>query len=274
MVMRPFALRRQDHVNRSRACRPRLERMESRTVLSPPTVTGVVPTSGPEAGGTSVTISGTNFTTATTVDFGTMAVSSFDVVNDTTITTDSPAATAPGAVDVTVSNPDGTSPTSPADQFTYTAAAAPVVTGLSPTSGPEAGGTLVSITGSGFTGATAVDFGTTAATNVTVVNRQLDHGGQPGGNGHRGRDGDDAGGHIGHFSGRSVHLHGGRRAGRDGPEPNQRPGGRRHAGDDHRQRVHRRDGGRLRHHGGDECHRGQSTTRSRPTARRERARWT
>jgi IPT/TIG domain len=46
----------------------------------------------------------------------------------------------------------------------------PTVTGLSPTIAPAAGGTLVTITGTGFTGATAVDFGTTAATNVTVVN--------------------------------------------------------------------------------------------------------
>jgi hypothetical protein len=46
----------------------------------------------------------------------------------------------------------------------------PTVKGLSPTIAPAAGGTLVTITGTGFTGATAVDFGTTAATNVTVVN--------------------------------------------------------------------------------------------------------
>ena len=89
------------------------------------------------------------------------------MVNDTTITATSPAGTS--TVDVTVTTPGGTSATSPADQFTYTAAVAPTVTGLSPTSGPEAGGTLVTITGTGFTGATAVDFGTTAATGVTVV---------------------------------------------------------------------------------------------------------
>ena len=90
------------------------------------------------------------------------------MVNDTTITADSPAGT--GTVDVTVTTPLGTSPVTQADQFTYTAVAAPTVTGLSPTSGPATGGTLVTITGAGFTGATAVDFGTTAATNVNVVN--------------------------------------------------------------------------------------------------------
>ena len=46
---------------------------------------------------------------------------------------------------------------------------APTVTNISPNSGPAAGGTLVTITGTNFTGPTAVDFGTIAATNVTVV---------------------------------------------------------------------------------------------------------
>ena len=131
-----------------------------------PAVTGLSPTSGPVAGGTLVTITGTGFTGATAVDFGTTAATDVTVVNDTTITADSPAGT--GVVDVTVTTPGGTSATSAADQFTYVVA--PAVTGLSPTSGPAAGGTLVTITGTGFTGATAVDFGTTAATNVTVVN--------------------------------------------------------------------------------------------------------
>ena len=139
------------------------------TIAAAPTVTGLSPTSGPAAGGTSVTITGTSFTGATVVDFGTTAATDVTVVNSTTITADSPAGT--GTVNVTVTTPVGTSATSTADQFTYTAiAAAPTVTGLSPTSGPAAGGTLVTITGTSFTGATVVDFGTTAATDVTVVN--------------------------------------------------------------------------------------------------------
>ena len=40
-------------------------------------------------------------------------------------------------------------------------------------------------------------------------------------------------------------------AGGHGPEPDQRSDGRRHVGDDHRHRLHRRDGGRLRHDAGD-----------------------
>ena len=51
----------------------------------------------------------------------------------------------------------------------FAAAALPVVNSLSPTTGPAAGGTNVVITGTGFTGASAVKFGTLAATEFTVV---------------------------------------------------------------------------------------------------------
>ena len=122
-------------------------------------------------------------------------------------------------------HPGGTSPTSAADQFTYTAA--PAVTGLSPTSGPAAGGTSVTITGTGFTGATAVDFGTTAATSYTVVSNTDDHGHQPGGHRHRGRHRDHPGRHVGHLARRSVHLTA--RSDGHGREPDQRSGGRRHS---------------------------------------------
>jgi autotransporter-associated beta strand protein len=137
------------------------------TTAAAPTVTGISPNSGPPAGGTSVTITGTNFTGATAVNFGTTAATGVMVVSATTITATSPAGT--GVVDVTVTTPAGTSATSAADQFTFTAVAAPTVTGISPTTGPATGGTPVTITGTNFTGATAVNFGTIAATGVTVV---------------------------------------------------------------------------------------------------------
>lgn len=51
----------------------------------------------------------------------------------------------------------------------YSATAVPVVNGLSPATGPAAGGTDVVITGSGFTGVTAVKFGTLAATKFVFI---------------------------------------------------------------------------------------------------------
>jgi hypothetical protein len=65
-----------------------------------------------------VTITGTNFTGATAVHFGTTSATTFTVGSDTSITATSPAGTA-GTVNVTVTTPSATSATSAGDQFTY-----------------------------------------------------------------------------------------------------------------------------------------------------------
>ena len=134
------------------------------TYVPAPVVTLISPTSGPATGGTSVTITGSNLENATAVDFGTS--------NPGTVTADAPGSitvTSPsgsGTPDVTVTTPGGTSATSANDVFTYIPA--PTVTSLSPGGGPAAGGTSVTITGTNFTGETAVKFGTVAATGVVV----------------------------------------------------------------------------------------------------------
>src|SRR5262249_7946025 len=54
------------------------------------------------------------------------------------------------------------------DKFTYVASAGPpVVTGISPNSGP--GGTVVTITGTGLTGATSVGFGGAGSVGAIVT---------------------------------------------------------------------------------------------------------
>jgi hypothetical protein len=128
-----------------------------------PTVSKVEPNTGSAAGGTSVTITGTGFTGATAVKFGSNSAASFTVASPTSITAVSPAGS--GTVDVTVTGPAATSPTSTADQFTYEPL---TVTKVEPNRGPPGGGTTVTITGTGFTGATAVHFGTVSATSFTV----------------------------------------------------------------------------------------------------------
>ncbi|SDL84989.1 Uncharacterized protein YhjY, contains autotransporter beta-barrel domain [Janthinobacterium sp. OK676] len=131
----------------------------------PPTITGVSPASGPTTGGTSVTITGTGFTGATAVKFGATNATGYTVNSATQITATAPAGSA-GTVNVTVTTAGGTSATGAANQFTYIPA--PTVTSISPTAGPTAGGTSVTITGTGLTGTTAVTFGATAATGFTV----------------------------------------------------------------------------------------------------------
>jgi hypothetical protein len=131
-------------------------------VVPAPTITNVEPHSGPAAGGTSVTITGTGFTGATAVEFGATTAASFKVNSDTSITAASPPGTE--MVFVTVTTPDGTSAISPADLFTY----GPTVSKEEPNHGSPSGGTTVTITGTGFTGATAVKFGSTNAASFTV----------------------------------------------------------------------------------------------------------
>jgi hypothetical protein len=103
-----------------------------------------------------VTIYGTGFTNATGVSFGSTAAASFTINNDNSITAIAPATT-PGSVDVTVTSAGGTSAISASDQFTFVGR--PVVTGVSPSSGPLAGGGTVTITGQNLAAASSVSFG-------------------------------------------------------------------------------------------------------------------
>lgn len=220
----------------------------------PPTLSGISPASGPTAGGTSVSLTGTDFTGATAVTIGGTAATGVTVNSATSITATTPAH-APGTVDVVVTTPGGTAtltnafsyaaPTPPvanavsaavaanstnnaitlsitggtptsvavatqaahgtaiasgasivyspasgyygADSFLYTATNAdgtsapatvnitvsapmPTLSNISPASGPTAGGTSVTLTGTNFSGASDVIFGGVPATSVTVNN--------------------------------------------------------------------------------------------------------
>jgi IPT/TIG domain-containing protein/FG-GAP repeat protein len=84
---------------------------------SPPSVSSVIPDEGPQAGGTSVTITGANLDEAAAVHFGASAATSFEVISATSITALAPAGA--GTVDVSVTTSGGTSTTSPDDQFSY-----------------------------------------------------------------------------------------------------------------------------------------------------------
>jgi hypothetical protein len=81
----------------------------------PPTITSISPSSGPAAGGTSVTINGSNFT-GSTVKFGSAPASITSNAGNQMVVTSPPGT---GTVDVIVTNAGGTSVTSAADRFTY-----------------------------------------------------------------------------------------------------------------------------------------------------------
>jgi hypothetical protein len=137
-----------------------------------PTVSSVSPSSGPAAGGTSVTITGTNLANATAVKFGSTSAS-INTNTATQITATAPAESA-GTVHVTVTTAGGTSTTSANDQYTYTAPpGAPVVTGINPTQGPTTGGTSVTIDGTNLDGATVVTFGSTPGAIITDAPSQI-----------------------------------------------------------------------------------------------------
>jgi hypothetical protein len=105
------------------------------------------------AGGTTVVLTGTALTGATAVSFGGTPATSFTVNSASQITAVAPAGAA-GTVQVTVSTAGGTS-----NGVAYTYVAVPALTSVVPNSGPVTGNTVVVLTGSGLTGATAVDFG-------------------------------------------------------------------------------------------------------------------
>jgi hypothetical protein len=140
------------------------------TVSNPaPTLTGISPASGAAAGGTAVTITGSGFLAGATVSLGGTQATGVTVMSSTSITAITPAHAA-GTVNVIVTNSDTQSGTL-TQGFTYTAVSnpAPTLTGISPASGTAAGGTAVTITGTGFLAGATVSLGGTQATGVTVM---------------------------------------------------------------------------------------------------------
>ena len=134
-----------------------------------PTLTSVSPASGPTAGGTTITLTGTNFVSGATVRVGGVAATNVAWVGGTRVTARTPAGTA-GAKDVRITNPNG-SYANRAGAFTYTTTAtgAPTAAGVSPLTGPTSGGTLITVTGTNFVSGATIRIGGVAATGVTFV---------------------------------------------------------------------------------------------------------
>ena len=169
------------------------------TYIPAPGVSGLAPTSGPEAGGTPVVITGTDLTGATGVTFGGVAATSYTVDSPTQITAIAPAGV--GAVTVSVTTIGGTT----SAPGTYTYVPAPTATFLTPTSGPEAGGNERCHHRHQLHRRDGRDLRGDGGCVLRGQLRHSDHGGQPGrhrrghGHGHDGRRQRD-------FA-RNVHVH-------------------------------------------------------------------
>jgi hypothetical protein len=126
-----------------------------------PWICSLSPSSGPV--GSSVVLSGTGFTGATSVTLAGVSAP-FTVNSPSQLTLVVPSGAGTGAIKVVTKNGTTTS----AGSFVVTSGqqpSAPQVTSFSPSSGPV--GTAVTVSGSGFTGATAVTLNG-AATSFTV----------------------------------------------------------------------------------------------------------
>jgi hypothetical protein len=119
-----------------------------------PTISSFTPTTGWP--GSSVTVTGSGFAGTTAVSFNGTAAG-FTVTSGTQLTASVPSAATTGPISVTTAGGIASS----ASSFTVTSKPAPTIGSVSPSSATV--GSSVTITGGGFTGTTAVNFGDKAA---------------------------------------------------------------------------------------------------------------
>jgi hypothetical protein len=131
-----------------------------------PGITAVNPPRGPLAGGTAIAVTGTDFVAgSTTVTVGGAACTGINVTGPTDLACVTPAGSA-GAASVVATTPGGASG---AATFTYDPV--PTVGGVSPAGGPLAGGTTITVSGSGFvSGSSTVTVGGLPCGTVVVAN--------------------------------------------------------------------------------------------------------
>ena len=108
---------------------------------------------------------GSGFTSSSKVDFGLTEATGVKFESPTRMTATAPPGS--GTVDVTVTTAGGTSLTGEADHFFYDPI--PSLSKIEPGEGPEGGGTSVTITGTGFTTTSTVNFGKSPSPSVKFI---------------------------------------------------------------------------------------------------------
>lgn len=142
-----------------------------RVIGDGPEITNLSPLNGSTSGGTQITITGTGFEIGATVTIDGVSALNVVVETPTRIRATTPRGpfdiASEESVDLVVRNPDGKTAE---DTFKWIVPA-PTIQTIAPSAGPRAGGTLVTITGAGFSTAVGlnVTFGGTPATNITVI---------------------------------------------------------------------------------------------------------
>ncbi len=124
-----------------------------------PEIHSFTPGSGPV--GTTVTITGINFTGATLVYFGSGTTNTFTVLSDTEIQVIVPALASTGKIQVHTPNGRAYS------ALNFTVSGAPEIISFSPQSGPV--GTEITVIGKNFTGTNIVYIGSGSTTNFSVI---------------------------------------------------------------------------------------------------------
>jgi IPT/TIG domain len=102
------------------------EELINADVVGVPAVSSIAPASGPVAGGTTVTLSGSRLADVTGVTFGGVPAGAVTVVNDSQVTATAPPHPAAGAVDVVATDAAGAGPVVAGDSFTYLPVAVPL----------------------------------------------------------------------------------------------------------------------------------------------------
>lgn len=135
--------------------------------LDPPELGGVNPSSGPESGGTRVTLRGQHFLEPAQVFFGGVEATSVVVLDDSSIAATTPAGPV-GPVDVKVLTPGGESVKMGAFRFHKDLR----INSVSPARIPEEGGVLVRLEGRGFDDHTVVLLGRRPLAGLRVISAE------------------------------------------------------------------------------------------------------
>lgn len=145
------------HVNHNFIIRAVCDVTGGSTTTSMPTLTGVLPSSGPP--GATLNIAGTGFAAGAMATLDLDALDAVTVESATLVTAKVPASATPGVRALTVTNPDGGAATK-GEAFTVTAAgAAPTLTSIAPDAGESGKATPVVVDGAGFVAGTIVRIG-------------------------------------------------------------------------------------------------------------------